>query len=175
MAPTPPEQLTNPLDFNGSENWTTLAQLACQPFPSHVTSDYMEMAFLALLVASGLPLNLYVLKKLLKELRLTPLDSLKAGFVLMKLNLNISDLLLLSIFCVPQLIWLATYEWIAGNLLCKLTKFLQTLSFYVSSNLTVAISLDRLLCVLSADSIKENVVSACFQQAVIEKVLIYPT
>lgn len=41
----------------------------CEP-PEHLLSDYGEMMFLALCIAVGTPLNLYVLAKLLRQYEL---------------------------------------------------------------------------------------------------------
>lgn len=52
-------------DINGSE----LNVMLDKP-PVHMTSDYVEMAFLAVLISVGVPLNTYVLWKMHSQLRI---------------------------------------------------------------------------------------------------------
>ncbi len=75
-------------------------------------------------------------------------DGLKARFILLQLNLNLTDLLIL-LYAIGKICWLATYQWLGGNFLCKLYQFYSTLSFYISSNIILMIALDRLRTTLS--------------------------
>ncbi|MFH4982382.1 hypothetical protein AB6A40_009091 [Gnathostoma spinigerum] len=78
------------------------------------------------------------------------------GFLLLKININISDLLILTILAVGKLCWLATYEWVGGDVLCKLFNFLSMFTLYISSNIVVCIALDRLRTVLGASRVRSG-------------------
>lgn len=43
----------------------------------------------------------------------------KQAYLLMKISLNLSDLYILLGYCLGKLAWMATYEWMGGNVLCK--------------------------------------------------------
>lgn len=81
---------------------------------------------------------------------------MQIGFLLLKINLNISDLLILTILAVGKLCWLATYAWYGGDLLCKLFNFMSMFALYISSNIVVCIALDRLRNVLGASKIRRG-------------------
>ncbi|CAI4233160.1 unnamed protein product [Auanema sp. JU1783] len=119
------------------------------PVPTILLGDYIEMAALLIIIAIGLPSNIYILVKLLKELPRTHTDSVKGGFLVLKINLNISDIFLLTLAC-GKLIWLYTYRWAFGSIACRLYQYLSICSLYVSSNIVVCIALDRLKNVLTA-------------------------
>ncbi|GMT26055.1 hypothetical protein PFISCL1PPCAC_17352, partial [Pristionchus fissidentatus] len=68
---------------------------------------------------------------------------------LLKQHLNYSDLLVIFLYVPSRSLWLLTYDWRGGNLLCKLVKFGQSLSFQASSNVIVCIALDRFLSIAS--------------------------
>lgn len=57
------------------------------------------------------------------------LFSSQAAFVLLKLHLTLSDLMLLFFFVGPQLLWNLTYEWLLGDALCRRAIFF----YYFSS------------------------------------------
>ncbi|VDM44018.1 unnamed protein product [Toxocara canis] len=128
----------------------------CDIPPKHLLSDFIEMTYLALVILIGTPSNLYILIKLFREIKRTQSDSVKAGFLLLKINLNISDLLILTILAVGKLCWLATYEWNGGDLLCRLFNFMSMLALYISSNIVVCIALDRLRNVVGASKIRRG-------------------
>ncbi|KAK2587346.1 hypothetical protein KPH14_003063 [Odynerus spinipes] len=63
------------------------------------------------------------------------------------LHLSLTDLLV-SIFCIGgDAIWTYTVEWIWGNVACKLFKFLQMFSLYLSTFVLVLIGIDRFVAV----------------------------
>uniref|UniRef100_A0A914LH21 G-protein coupled receptors family 1 profile domain-containing protein n=1 Tax=Meloidogyne incognita TaxID=6306 RepID=A0A914LH21_MELIC len=82
-----------------------------------------------------------------------PGPSLGNGFILLKLNLNISDLLILLIHALGKLGWLITYEWKGGECLCRIFNFLSMFTLYLSSNIVICIALDRLTTVLNAQKL----------------------
>lgn len=62
-------------------------------------------------------------------------------------QLSIADLLV-TIFCIGgEAAWSFTVEWYAGNVVCKLFKFVQMFSLYLSTFILVLIGVDRWLAV----------------------------
>ncbi|XP_052752299.1 gonadotropin-releasing hormone receptor [Galleria mellonella] len=62
-------------------------------------------------------------------------------------QLSIADLLV-SIFCIAgEAAWFLTVQWYAGNIGCKLFKFLQMFALYLSTFILVLIGVDRWLAV----------------------------
>ncbi|XP_075221664.1 corazonin receptor [Lycorma delicatula] len=62
-------------------------------------------------------------------------------------HLSIADLLV-TVFCIAgEAIWSYTVAWVAGNLACKLFKFLEVFSLYLSTFILVLIGVDRFLAV----------------------------
>lgn len=45
--------------------------------PEHLLSDYIEIAYLGLLILTGLPFNLYILGRLIKQKPSTQKDGIK--------------------------------------------------------------------------------------------------
>lgn len=63
------------------------------------------------------------------------------------LHLSIADLLV-TIFCIfGEAAWNYTVEWVAGELACKLVKFFQMFSLYLSTYVLVLIGIDRWIAV----------------------------
>lgn len=63
------------------------------------------------------------------------------------LHLSIADLAV-TIFCIfGEAAWTYTVEWVAGELACKLEKFFQMFSLYLSTYVLVLIGIDRWIAV----------------------------
>ncbi|KAL3073104.1 hypothetical protein niasHT_035380 [Heterodera trifolii] len=119
--------------------------------PQHLFSDYVEIAYLGLVICAGLALNISVLKRLMVERRRARRSNkVMSGFLLLKLNLNVSDILILLIHASGKLGWLITYDWRGGDALCRLFNLLSMFTLYLSSNIVICIALDRLFTVLTA-------------------------
>jgi hypothetical protein len=88
----------------------------------------------------------------------------------MNINLNVSDLMILLILAFGKLVWLGTYAWYGGEILCKLFNYITILSFYISSNIVVCIALDRLRNVLSANRLKRGPATVCLY--IVENVIL---
>uniref|UniRef100_A0A183CWP0 G_PROTEIN_RECEP_F1_2 domain-containing protein n=1 Tax=Gongylonema pulchrum TaxID=637853 RepID=A0A183CWP0_9BILA len=63
--------------------------------------------------------------------------------LLLRLHLNIADLLTMFIYTPTQIIWMSTFQWYGGDLLCRICKFFYTFSFYLNSFVIAAIAVDR--------------------------------
>uniref|UniRef100_A0A1I7T5S3 G_PROTEIN_RECEP_F1_2 domain-containing protein n=1 Tax=Caenorhabditis tropicalis TaxID=1561998 RepID=A0A1I7T5S3_9PELO len=87
--------------------------------PTYLISDYIEIAYLGLVLLFGVPANVIILQKLIKEMKMSNRDLVKSGFVMLKINLNITDLLILT-YSLGKLIWLITYKWVGGDMACRL-------------------------------------------------------
>ncbi|XP_046399967.1 adipokinetic hormone/corazonin-related peptide receptor variant I-like [Ischnura elegans] len=63
------------------------------------------------------------------------------------LHLSVSDLFV-TVFCIAgEAGWICTVEWTAGNLACKVFKFMQMFSLYLSTFVLVLIAVDRFIAV----------------------------
>ncbi|XP_055355179.1 putative gonadotropin-releasing hormone II receptor [Paramacrobiotus metropolitanus] len=63
------------------------------------------------------------------------------------LNLAIADLLV-AVFCLfTDAVWKCTYEWLAGDLLCKVIKFMQMFALYASTFSTAIVAVDRCIAI----------------------------
>uniref|UniRef100_A0A1I7YQ31 G_PROTEIN_RECEP_F1_2 domain-containing protein n=1 Tax=Steinernema glaseri TaxID=37863 RepID=A0A1I7YQ31_9BILA len=124
--------------------------------PVHLINDYIEMIFLGLVVIVGMPLNVFVLKKLLEEKKRTPKDCVKGCFILLKIHLNISDILILLTQALGKFTWIATYQWIFGDILCRFFNFSNMFSLYLSSNIVICIAFDRLRNVIFANRLRRG-------------------
>ncbi|GMS92329.1 hypothetical protein PENTCL1PPCAC_14504, partial [Pristionchus entomophagus] len=122
--------------------------------PERLLSDTVQLIFLTIVLLVGLPSNFLVLKRILTHYKTTNKDSVKPGFLLLKLNLTISDLMLLFFYAAPKLVWNITYEWKGTDSMCKTYNYLSMASYYLSSNITVCIALERLRTVLGAAKIR---------------------
>ncbi|VDN06326.1 unnamed protein product [Thelazia callipaeda] len=142
--------------FSACTNGTTEASDCYNNPPHHLFSDYVEMAYLFLVIIISTPANAHILYKLLQSRKNVKSDNIKAGFLLLKINLNISDLLLLILLAAGKFFWLMTYSWLGGDILCKVFNFLSMIALYISSNIVVCIAFDRFRNVLHAAKIKRN-------------------
>lgn len=60
------------------------------------------------------------------------------------LNLTLADILVIVLAVIPQLVWeYVDREWMAGDFLCRLVKFLQSFSMISSNYMLVVIAIDR--------------------------------
>lgn len=69
------------------------------------------------------------------------------GVYTLILHLSVADLFV-TVFCLAgEAVWSYTVEWLWGNMSCKLFKFLQMFSLYLSTFILVLIGIDRFLAV----------------------------
>lgn len=70
-------------------------------------SDMIEIGLLTLIVAIGLPLNVFSFVRIVKK---CAQDRTKiSSFMSLRLQLNIADLCIICLFAIPQASWLATF------------------------------------------------------------------
>ncbi len=118
--------------------------------PSHLLSDYIEIAYLSAAFMLGAGSNLYAFMLLFKgylqaRRNWHQSNPVTVGFLVLKLHLNISNLLVLFVYCPTLIGWLITYSWTAGNWLCKAMRFLWMFAFHLNSNIVASIAVDRFL------------------------------
>uniref|UniRef100_A0A0K0E135 G_PROTEIN_RECEP_F1_2 domain-containing protein n=1 Tax=Strongyloides stercoralis TaxID=6248 RepID=A0A0K0E135_STRER len=76
--------------------------------------------------------------------------------ILLRLNLNIADLITVFIFAPGQFFWLYFYQWYAGDIMCRIFKFFSVFCFYLNSFIIACIAVDRLFSMTNIHSIKMN-------------------
>lgn len=113
--------------------------------PSHLISDYIEIAVfgvmfgvgsvtngMALLVATGQfrrsTLRRRSMRQTTKARRVNPTQRV------LRAHLLTSNLFIVWLYCPVMLLWLITYQWPLGPVACKLVHFLFFFSFCLSSN-----------------------------------------
>lgn len=62
-------------------------------------------------------------------------------------HLSVADLFVTFACLTTESIWTFTVQWLAGNFLCKLIKYLQMFSLYLSTFILVLIGVDRFVAV----------------------------
>lgn len=97
------------------------------------------------MVIIGVPLNVYSLHRNLSAAGQPKLvnDSMR----ILKINLAITDLMMLLFFGLSKVIWWSTFQWLGGDFLCKLVQFLLCLALYSSSNFVALVGVVRWLAV----------------------------
>ncbi|CAI4222937.1 unnamed protein product [Auanema sp. JU1783] len=68
----------------------------------------------------------------------------RSFLLLIHINLNISDILVLGVHLPGLMGWLITSQWLAGNAMCKIMRFLDAFVWAASSNIMVCVALYRL-------------------------------
>ncbi|KAG8189609.1 hypothetical protein JTE90_018965 [Oedothorax gibbosus] len=66
---------------------------------------------------------------------------------LLLVHLSVADLMVTWFCIIGEGVWMLAVQWYAGNVLCKIFKFLQMLSLYQSTFILVVIGFDRLCAV----------------------------
>lgn len=62
-------------------------------------------------------------------------------------HLSVADLFVTFACLTTEAVWTFTVQWLAGNLMCKLIKFMQMFSLYLSTFILVLIGVDRFTAV----------------------------
>ncbi|XP_078589986.1 gonadotropin-releasing hormone receptor-like [Branchiostoma floridae x Branchiostoma japonicum] len=78
----------------------------------------------------------------------------RSGIYLLLLHLSVGELLVTCITMPSEAIWAYTVSWWAGDTMCRIVKYGQMLGLYLSTYITVCISLDR--CVAIAFPLKKG-------------------
>lgn len=138
--------------FNSSfENITAL------PYLKHDNYDFFNIAFMCIVFVIAAPLNISVLRCLIRQLKSGRPN--RAQYL--QFHLFISDLFLILFYIPCYIVWSITIEFFGSDIGCKMTKFITAFQFYLSSNMVVCISLDRILQVTLVNQNSEK-----FQKAI---------
>lgn len=130
------------------------------------TFAYIEVCYLFLFVAIGVPINVFTLARVGRQYYVT-----KSRILLLNVNLNISDLMILLFYAFTTAVWFTTNQWYGGVLLCKCLKFFQLFSFCLSSNVIVCIGVDRLWSLLAPLHVKSAANRRCRRMVAIAWIL----
>uniref|UniRef100_A0AC35UIF4 G_PROTEIN_RECEP_F1_2 domain-containing protein n=1 Tax=Rhabditophanes sp. KR3021 TaxID=114890 RepID=A0AC35UIF4_9BILA len=109
----------------------------------------IECFILLMAVLCGGPLNIVTLCKLARAIRKTKNCS---QIVLLRLNLNIADLIMLFVYVPIHISWIQSYQWNAGDLACRGFKYISVFCFYLNSFIITCIALDRFIGMASISS-----------------------
>ncbi|XP_026464761.1 gonadotropin-releasing hormone II receptor-like [Ctenocephalides felis] len=135
------------LQYNGTYNETIHGVLCLEHAPTLTHSGMIRVWVLtgmALLSLFGNAATIFSIRR--SRSRRLARHSWSAVYTLI-LHLSIADLLV-TIFCIAgEAAWSYTVQWYAGNLACKLYKFVQVFSLYLSTFVLVLIGVDRFLAV----------------------------
>ncbi len=115
--------------------------------PTHKIGDYFEVVYQSLIFIIGTPLNIHSFIsqwKSYQSFKNRQQNNLRTEFLLQKINLNIANLLTLIIICPLQVAWLITYQWLAGDMACRLLLYLFMFLFNLNSYIIAAIAIQRL-------------------------------
>lgn len=111
--------------------------------PTHALSEYVSIIYQSFFLLIGVPLNVHALYSSLANLR----TRTTSRFLILKLNLVVSDLMILLLYTVCEIAWAITFSWYGGTFACKLMKFLHLLTFILHSNIVVSIAVDRVFTI----------------------------
>ncbi len=115
--------------------------------PTHAIGDYFEIGYQSLVFIIGTPLNIHSLIiqwRSYQSLKNRHQKKLKTEFLLQKVNLNIANLLTLIIICPLQVAWLISYQWLAGDMVCRLVLYLYMFLLSSNSYIIAVIAIQRL-------------------------------
>uniref|UniRef100_A0A0R3RZZ1 G_PROTEIN_RECEP_F1_2 domain-containing protein n=1 Tax=Elaeophora elaphi TaxID=1147741 RepID=A0A0R3RZZ1_9BILA len=108
---------------------------------NRLLTEVVEIAIYLLCLCIGGPLNLICFGR---SIRLNVNGRKERNqIVLLRLHLNIADLLTIFIYTPSQIIWMATFQWYGGDALCRMCKFFHTFNFYLNSFVIAVIAVDR--------------------------------
>ncbi|XP_076350250.1 adipokinetic hormone/corazonin-related peptide receptor variant I-like isoform X2 [Tachypleus tridentatus] len=129
--------LTNP-NFTNETNSTGELPYTLR-FNENSLREVILYAFLFLIATAG---NLPVFVSLLKN------RQRKSRIKLMVLHLTIADLIV-TLYMIPlEIFWRVTVQWMAGNVMCKISLVIRAFGPYLSSMVLVCISVDRYYAIL---------------------------
>uniref|UniRef100_A0A1A9ZG33 G-protein coupled receptors family 1 profile domain-containing protein n=1 Tax=Glossina pallidipes TaxID=7398 RepID=A0A1A9ZG33_GLOPL len=116
--------------------------------PQLTTSAWIKVYVLSFMALFSLVGNMLTMWNIFKTRisRRTSQQNWSAIYFLI-FHLSIADLLVTGFCIIGEAAWCYTVAWVAGNLSCKLVKFFQMFSLYVSTYVLVLIGVDRWIAV----------------------------
>ncbi|KAI4493654.1 hypothetical protein M0804_001830 [Polistes exclamans] len=141
------EMIVDPTDMLTKNTSNILTSNNCtfsEHAPKLTNTGFFKVVVLAVLSIISLIANVATIYSVMKNRRKR--QSWSAIYTLI-LHLSIADLLV-TIFCIGgEAIWSYTVQWIWGNVACKIFKFLQVFSLYLSTFILVLIGVDRFVAI----------------------------
>ncbi|XP_032673500.1 gonadotropin-releasing hormone receptor isoform X2 [Odontomachus brunneus] len=139
LNPRPRDNLSDFSEIDLYENVTCLEHA-----PKLTDSVYFKVIVLAVMSVLSLACNLATIYSIRKNRRKQRVCS---TIYTLLLHLSVADLLV-TVFCMAgDAIWSYNVAWLWGNVACKLFKFLQMFSLYLSTFVLVLIGVDRFVAV----------------------------
>ncbi|GMR46370.1 hypothetical protein PMAYCL1PPCAC_16565, partial [Pristionchus mayeri] len=77
-----------------------------------------------------------------------------ARLISYKISLSVADALILFVCAPIQLVWITTFWWYGGGILCRVYKFTVTFAFYLTGNMQVLIAFDRLITMTHLNEVR---------------------
>ncbi|VDN59221.1 unnamed protein product [Dracunculus medinensis] len=111
-------------------------------YSSAQISYIIESAIYALAMILGFGACVYTARRFHSKCRRHVV--LAARLMRFKISLTVADLIVLFVYAPTQIIWIGTYNWYGGDILCRTTKFINTFSLHLTANMQVLIAADRL-------------------------------
>lgn len=149
IFPNPCDNLTDFISNNGlvgqSAEYLSFENVTCLEHAPRLTrAVYLQVIVLAIMSVLSLICNAATIYSITKNRRKQ--RGCSAIYTLI-LHLSVADLLV-TIFCLAgDAIWSYNVAWLWGNAACKLFKFLQMFSLYLSTFVLVLIGVDRFVAV----------------------------
>lgn len=110
-------------------------------------TTYLKVIVLAIISVLSLVGNLATIYSIRKNRRKQREKHRFSAIYTLLLHLSVADLLV-TIFCLAgEAIWSYNVQWLWGNIACKIFKFLQMFSLYLSTFILVLIGVDRFVAV----------------------------
>ncbi|CAJ0582395.1 unnamed protein product, partial [Mesorhabditis spiculigera] len=124
--------------MNETDELGDLAEITASASEGSVLSTQLTLQ--TLFVCLGLPMNISTFFYMMKRYK-----HARSFLLLLHINLNLTDILVLGPSLIGKIIWEASgYQWWAGDLACRLMRFIDVFAFMASSNIMVCIALYRL-------------------------------
>jgi gonadotropin-releasing hormone receptor len=143
-----------PLDpYNGTYNGTDAMNGSLYDgMPPNGTMMFMMPTFTQMSLVKTVVLSLMFVISLIGNtatlIQMYRMRRRKSTIYTLILHLATADLVV-TFFCfVTEAVWSSTIQWYAGNVACKLVKFLQVFGLYLSTYIIVIISIDRCFAIL---------------------------
>uniref|UniRef100_A0A8R1UAD4 G_PROTEIN_RECEP_F1_2 domain-containing protein n=1 Tax=Pristionchus pacificus TaxID=54126 RepID=A0A8R1UAD4_PRIPA len=103
----------------------------------------IERAMYAVAIVLGVIASAYTIWKFTRCCKQN--RSAAARLLSYKISLSVADALILFVYAPTQALWITTFWWYGGDLLCRVYKFITTFAFYLTGNMQVLIAVDRLV------------------------------
>ncbi|CAI2353111.1 unnamed protein product [Caenorhabditis sp. 36 PRJEB53466] len=114
----------------------------------------IEVCIYILVFLIGGPLNVMTLYRSLQSF--SRAHKAKSQILLLRITLNLADLMTLFLYVPKQVIWLITYQWYGGEFLCRACAFFSTFSFYLNSFVIACIAIDRVFGAYNISSLNAH-------------------